>query len=382
MGRIFVVAILREVGFLCGSRFDLAMSTLVPAAALMLMAALYAAATPRDMPLVAVDHDASAFSRDALMKIDATAAIRIAYARSDLAAALPLIRSNRAFGVLYIPKHAGREAQAGRQARLTLFVNASYYTASIMLARDGARAIAGLNAELLRVDTARIKPKSVRPPPFDVQATTLFNPSASYELMIVSLLHPALIVIFLSCAVITTVGRTLEARQSRRWIVKPGWLPAAFAGRMLPYFLIYLGFGAVCIVWLSLRGYPIAGSLALLLIGYGLMLAAYIGLGALMVAVTRDAAMALGAAAVYASSAMAFSGAFFPIDGAGMFARSWNAIQPYTWYAKLSAQQWQMGVPPADSLHVLAILAAMAAVALTGALAALSFARRAERGGA
>jgi ABC-2 type transport system permease protein len=148
-------------------------------------------------------------------------------------------------------------------------------------------------------------------------------------------------------------------------------------GKLLPYFLIYLFYGFACIVWLAWgRGYPVAGSLWMLMLGYALMLATYIALGALIEACVRDQAMSLGAAAVYASSAITFSGAFFPIRGGVWFAQAWSAIQPYTWYTAISAQQWQMGAPAAVSFLPDLILAVEAAVLSAGAVLAVWYEAR------
>jgi ABC-2 type transport system permease protein len=375
MGRIFVAALVRELRFLAKSRWNLALSTAMPAFCLALMAWLFIVATPRDMPIVAVDQDRSVLSRDALMRVDAAPAIRIAYACEDLACARPYVRSGKAFGVLYIPKNAMRDVAAGRKTHLVFYANASYFTASIVTARDAGNAVAALNAKLMVEEVARVRSKPVRPLPLDVQTTTLFNPFSSYEWMIVSLLHPALIVIFFSCAVITSVGREIAGRRLVEWIGAPcpsGTL-AALAGKTAPYLAIYLCFGAACILWLTARGYPVNGSLAALLIGYALTLIAYIGLGTLIIGVVRDMPMTLGAAAIYASSALAFSGAFFPMRYGALFAQSWNAVQPFTWFTRLAVQQWQMGAPVAASLPQLGILAALAAGLIAGAVWALIY---------
>jgi ABC-2 type transport system permease protein len=378
VGRAFHAAFLRELGFLRTSKWDLGLNTLLPVLSLVLMGWLFVAATPRDMPIVAVDQDHSALSRDMLAKLDATPAIGIAYACADLACALPLVRSGRAFGVFFVPKDAGREVKAGRKARFVIFTNASYFTASIMVARDAANAVNALNAELMVADVARANLKSAGGLPVGVQSTTLFNPFSSYEWMIVSLLHPALIVIFFSCATIVAAGREIAGGTLHEWIGAPRNALFALAGKCLPYVLIYLLYAIACIFWLIWRGYPVNGSLAMLLAGYVLMLIAYIGLGVLIVAVLRDMPMALGSAALYASSALAFSGTFFPMRYGVLFAQSWNAVQPFTWYARLSMQQWQMGAPLATSLMPLGILLALAVSLGGGAVWALAHAAREE----
>lgn len=378
MGRVFASAFVRELRFLKQSRWDQAMSSLLPVLCLVLMAWLFASATPRDMPIVVVDQDHSALSRAILAKLDAAPAVSPVYACDDLPCAQSLVRSGEAFGVFLIPKDAERKVKAGHRAQFVFYANASYFTASIVSARDVDKAVTALNADLMVEDVARVGLKAARAPPLDIQSTTLFNPFSSYEWMIVSLLHPSLIVIFLSCAAIVATGREIRARRLREWIGAPRSALAALLGKAAPYLAVYFAMGIACILWLALRGYPVNGSLAALLTGYALMLLAYVGLGTLMVAIFRDMPMALGSAAVYASSALAFSGIFFPMRGGVWFAQSWNAIQPFTWFARLSVQQWQMGAPIGDSLWPLVFLATLAAALILGAGWALAVATREE----
>jgi ABC-2 type transport system permease protein len=377
MGRAFASAFFRELKFLRTSRFDLALSTVLPAAVLLLMGFLFMGGVPRKLPVALVDLDHSAFSRDAARMLDAAPGIRIAGTFADMTAALPEVRSGRAYGVFLIPEHAGREVGAGRRATLVLYTNDSYYTAAVTLERESTNVIAALAADAMRDEVARGNLKRARPPPVTVESTTLYNSGASYELMIVSVLNPSLIVILISCAVITSVGREFSRRTVHDWIARPRDALPALCGKTAPYFLIYLLFGILCIVWLAWgEGYPVAGSIAVLIAALVLMLLAYVALGALMVAVMRDSAMALGGCAVYASSALTFSGAFFPIRGGNYFAQSWSAVQPFTWYTQVSAQAWQMGAPASASLTQLAILLALAAGLWLGAATAFVFAAK------
>ncbi|MGB8603054.1 MAG: ABC transporter permease, partial [Rhizomicrobium sp.] len=209
-----------------------------------------------------------------------------------------------------------------------------------------------------------------------------FNSGTSYELMIVSLLHPAIIIILLSGAAMSAVGREFSTRGFGQWIESRSDVLPALIGKLLPYLLLYFLYAMICLIWLSgWRGYPVHGSLSLLLLGYGLMLLAYALLGAAIVAVSRDVAMALGAAAVYASSALAFSGALFPIRGAPLFSQSWNAVQPYTWYSQISASLWQMGAPDGAVLRPLLILMLMVVVTGAGAWLGLDWAAREKQRG-
>ena len=65
---------------------------------------------------------------------------------------------------------------------------------------------------------------------------------------------------------------------------------------------------------------------------------------------------------VVVGTALAFSGATFPVIDAPLFARVWNALLPLTAYVQVQMEQQFMGAPVAVSLRPLAVLVAMAAV--------------------
>lgn len=385
MGRIFCQSWSRELRHLRRSRWDLAMSTVLPVLLLVLMAVLFAPASPRNLPLAVVDQDHSAFSRMVTSRFDASAEMQVTETPESLTEAWPEIRSGKVSAVLFIPQNTGRDVAGGRQATLMLYPAAPYYTATVTLERAADTILSGLNAALIRSDSAALSPAraAASASPVRVQANTMFNPFVSYELMILSMLFPGVIIILLSCSVMAAVGREFSERHFSDWIRTPAEIVPALTGKLAPYVLIYLFYGCVSIIWLAcMRGYPVMGAIGPLLLGYLLMLAAYALFAALILSVVHDTAVGLGSAAVYASSALAFSGAFFPMNGAVLFTRSWNLIQPFTWMTKLIADIWQMGT--GSAVLPLTVLLLMCVVLGAGAYVGMYAAARthAEKAGA
>ena len=67
---------------------------------------------------------------------------------------------------------------------------------------------------------------------------------------------------------------------------------------------------------------------------------------ALLVAGARRVGTALSLTAIYAGSALAFSGGTLPLNGASWLAVGWSAILPYPHYLALAMDQ-ALGSPPA-----------------------------------
>jgi ABC-2 type transport system permease protein len=92
------------------------------------------------------------------------------------------------------------------------------------------------------------------------------------------------------------------------------------------------------------------------------------------VAVTRETATALSASAVYAGSALAYSGATLPLNGGNAFARIWSEVLPLTHYIALqmgqvSGQTVAAAVSPTLALIAYVVIAGGGALAVIRARA-------------
>ena len=82
---------------------------------------------------------------------------------------------------------------------------------------------------------------------------------------------------------------------------------------------------------------------ALWLAGFGMMLAASIALGVLLVSLTGNLRICLSSAGVLVATSPAFSGFTFPLDAMGDFGRHWGLVLPITHYIELQQGQWMSG---------------------------------------
>jgi ABC-2 type transport system permease protein len=284
--------------------------------------------------------------------------------------------------VVYIPAHAARDALRGERATVLAYYNATFTAAGAATVRDIASAVQSLNFQLARSQTAAILgPRAVHAPPLRVQSTMLHNPQGSYELMLVLLLHPALLHLLLCVCVIGAVGRELRDGTAGDWLAACDHrAPAAVLGKLAPYVLVFTAYALLGSLYMSkLRGWPLAGSAALLVLAQMLLMGAYAAAAVLFVGLTKTMSQALSFAGLYAGASFAFAGAFFPTTGASPVVQLWSATLPFTHFAKLQAEQFLMGAPLAVSLPRLGTLCVfVVAFAVPGAMLYLKAARRPE----
>ncbi|BAV65448.1 ABC transporter permease [Sphingobium cloacae] len=359
-GAAFRQGFRREARFLRSSFWDLSLISWIPLLLMAVVAIQLGSGVMRDLPVAVVNEDGGAISRELTRRLDAAPGLRVAARAPDMAEAERLVRSRATYAVLLIPHDTERTVLRGQTASLTLFYNASYSTASGAAMREIGTVVQAYAARLAADQIAMIAPGKVHPPPIAAQTVILFNPQGSYELQLVALLHPALLHLIFMVAVASALGRELRDGTIGPWL---GGRPrseamAAIAGKAAIYVLIFMGWGLLATGYLAgLRGWPVLGSLSMVLAGYAAMYLAYLGVTVLVTGLTLSMGRALSVAGLYAGASFAFAGAIFPIESASAFARLWSALLPYTAFAKLLAEQWMMGSPVAVSMpHVLVML--------------------------
>ncbi len=357
MRAAFSSAFLDELVHLRRDRWDRALVLVMPPALLALIACLFLQGALHELPVAVVDQDNSSFSRELIRAVDATAEVRIAARLADLESAWPLLRAGRVWAVLYVPSKADVAIRKGGRSALPVYYNASFLT----LGSTAAGAIDTAAKTVIAKHVAAAARSRGLPEVHlslpKVQVQLLFNPAASFEWFLESLIDPGVLHLLLTCAAIAAAGRVMSD--------PAGAGLGSLVGTLAPYVLAYTFWGFVWVVWLSgVRGWSVVGSFTLLMLGQFLLYTTTAAIGALLVAVTRDVNVAYSAGAVYAGSAIAFSNGTLPIHGAPLFTQVWSHVLPFSAYLRLQLEQMFVGSPWSTSLVWAAELALMTLLAL------------------
>ena len=343
----FSDAFFREVAHISRDRWDLALLFVMPALLLGLMAAMLLAGSPRDLPIGIVGPDTPA-SRQVARAIDETDAVNVVARPANEAEALSLVRSGAIVAFLEWP---GGEGQPPR-----ISYNASYLTAGSLAERGIASALSVVVLERALDARGASGLALVRANPPRLSVSLLGNPGASFEWYLQALVDPAILHLLVACATAMAMGRELKSGRLGEWAGAQGRLAASLAGKLTPYVLVACGWGALWMIWIAgVRGWAPEGSLLLVFAGQSLLYAATAAISALLVAATRETSTALAASAVYAGSALAYSGGSLPVGGASLFARGWSEALPFTHYLDLQMDQW-LGAPASLALADLGLL--------------------------
>jgi ABC-2 type transport system permease protein len=357
---LFAASLRREARLLRARPWDAAMLTWVPLLAMALLCWIFAAGQPYRLPIAVWDEDHSALSRQLVRMLEATPGLALRVQAVNRAEAAGALQRMAVYGVVHIPPGMARDVKQGRGASVTLLHNAQLATASSLLQRDLRQVVGTLSAGIEMQAAARrgtpAQALQARMEPVKTQLVALFNVSTNYEQFLAAALVPALVHILAMTAGAWSVGRELRDRTVADWLgarASPAQVLAALLGKLAVAFVPLWACAMACLLYLAqLRGWAVAGSMAWIGTGLAALVAVSLAAGAALAGVTLSLRTALSGAGLLSAPAFAFSGVAYPLLAMGEGARTWALAMPYTHYARLQLEQWQMGAPVAHSLSV------------------------------
>lgn len=358
---------------------DLGLLTLYPLVVLTIVAAMLLGAVPRKLPVAVLDQDGSAFSQRLVDGLNASPTLRVLGVSASSSEVDQWLRRGQVYAALQIPPAAAQGVARHAQPVLTVYYNASFLSMG-KLAESAIRGVVQAVAvdDLRRHELNAVLPRARGSLP-TVQVSVLFNPQMSFEWFLQALIHPAVLHLLVAIAAVMAIGRELRQGSLRTWARHQSSVPLALLGKLAPAVLLTSAWAAAWLIWIAgVRGWRPQGSLALIWLGQFTLFAATAGMSALLVSATRRVGTALSLSAVYAGSALAYSGGTLPLTGASLLARGWSAALPFTHYLPLQMDQF-LGAPRGLALRALAILAAYALLTLALSCALLTHQRRTPR---
>lgn len=248
----------------------------------------YAPQLYRDIPVVAVDADGSALSRQILRWADASEQIRIASDLPDMRAARDALERNHVLGIVEIPAGFEQKVLRGEAPAVGIYANAGYLLAYSEIGTTLSEVVLTLSATLQVGQLAQsgkpIDAALVEQAPLRIEVTRLFNPQGGYASFVV----PAVMMVILQQTLLVGIGLLCQARNCdapERMIVRIPWS----LGRCVPYIGMYaLHVVFILAVVFPLYALPHRGSLLTLFALLSLFLGASVLLALLISELFRD----------------------------------------------------------------------------------------------
>lgn len=329
----------------------------LPLGLLLMLWWIFSAALVRDLPIGLVDLDKSALSRQLARQIDASASVQLADEFVSLAEGSRALRGGDIYALVVIPPHLARDARLGTGPRVTVWNNGQFVLIAKVINGALAQVVGTFNGQLGAVQAlaqggalAGVLGQSL---PIGGQVTALYNLNASYAQFLLSAILPAAWQILLALYGLNALAR--EDRLGRRWPEQGIW--RALIRKFVPHWLIGWGWGlAWSLGMFGLLGYPLQGSVWLLIWALGLTAGACVALGMVFYAALRDGARAISLVGALTAPGLAFMGITFPTIAMDSFAAGWRTLLPISHYADIQVALASRGAGLAEIAPQLGVL--------------------------
>ena len=346
----------RELHYLIQHKWDLCLVTLAPLFVIVLFSCMFFEGKAEHLPIAIIDQDHSELSHQIEKYLSHNSTVAIHTITDDPNEVERLINQTQVWGYVHIPNGAEQRLVQAQDAQISIAFNQSYF--SIGNSISSAMLISTVEAigDFAQNSYYENKIPYAELSVANVKISPLFNPSLSYEFYLEPFMIPAILHLLLCCCVVFAVGQELKYKTTRQWINHQSVFSALLAKNMV-YVLIFCFWTWLWMFWLvEIRGWFIAGSLWVIMLGQFLLYSAYAFISSTVVLATNNLSKTFGFIAVYGGSSLSFAGVTLPLNNAPLFTKFWANIIPFTPYAKLQTEQWVIGSPISISVIPLVIL--------------------------
>ena len=350
--------VLRELQYLLKHKWDLCLVTLAPLFVIILFSSMFYAGKAEHLPIAIIDQDQSELSRNIEKYLSHNHTLSIYTVSDNPNEVEHLLNQTKIWGYVHIPAGAEQRMVQAQDAQISIAFNQSYFSIGNGISSAMLLSTVEAIADFAKNSYFENKIPYAELSTANIKISPLFNPNLSYEFYLEPFMIPAILHLLLCCCVAFAVGQELKYGTLNQWVQGKSVLSALLAKNMV-YVLIFCFWTWAWLFWLVvIRGWFIAGSLWMILLGQFLLYSAYALISSTVVLATRNLSKTFGFIAVYGGSSLSFAGVTLPLNNAPIFTKFWANIIPYTPYAKLQTEQWVVGSPSFISMVPLAILAA------------------------
>lgn len=200
-----------------------------------------------EVPIAVVGDEEKGVNQQLIREIDASPKVRVAYEVVDMGEVKRLLAERKIWGAVALSPNLEENVLSGRQGRVAILGDASYFLAYREVVEGAVTAIQQMNEQIIKERSGEYSP------PVIYEQRNLFNPSLGYGIFVM----PAIILLIVQQTALIGIGMVSATRRERgkQYGVKSPF--AITIGRTLTYLAIYattLGF--MLTVHYSLFDYP------------------------------------------------------------------------------------------------------------------------------
>ena len=352
----FAEVLTRELTRMLSDRVYLFNGLIAPFIGFGMIAWIFSANVPRELPVAIVDLDHTALSRQITRTVDATSIARANRRYPDLLQASQALAEGKTDAVICIPEYTERNILRGQNAPVAVYLNNAWLIKSGLLKSGIQRSLgslsAGLKIRTMMMNGENEKQANAKLMAVRLRPVLLFNPYTSYQYYLTLLLLPVLFTVFVLFGTIYATGSELQYGSGSEWMEASGnKLIPAITGKLLPHTVVFcIQAMAMNLLFFKVLGLPLNGHLGLILVSELMLILAYQFMGILFVSLMKNMRLALSIASAYTMLAITYAGFTFPLFGMPAVAKVFSRIFPFSYWLELFSGQTLRGEPAANAL--------------------------------
>ena len=305
-------------------RVYISLLTILPAISLLFFACFFSDVSIESLPIVVVDNDHSATSRELVEMIDATASVDVRYSAQSVHESQTIITSGRAYAVVVIPHNFERSILRQEPCSIILYNSGANISTNGFIEKDLQRVATTFNAAISLERGENLA--QILPVQFEQHI--LFNAELDYAAYLAPCFMPMMIMIFSLLGSVMAVT-DCKIGSVRELIAR--CLPTTIAMILFAVLMLVLLF-----VWLKI---PLNGSVWVIIIATILLIADYQAIGVSLAALTKNRDLAISLGGGYSVLAFTFSGLTFPTMAMFPILRFASYLFPFTYYMTIMVEQ-------------------------------------------
>ena len=303
---------------------------------------------PSDLPIGVVDYDNSSLTRNFSRQLDATQLGKVIHydsfdqARADM-------QKGKITSVCVLPANLYSDVTAGRQPKITFYVNGLYFVGGA-LAYKNLMTMINLSAGAVSRETLRARGKNEREimgiiRPIDIDTHQIGNATTNYGVYLANVILPGILEMLIIMVLIYSLGSELKYGTSRHLLRKAdGSISVALAGKLLLYTAYFCAIGiSIVILLYGFLHYPLAGSVWAMMLDMVMLVLASEAVAILIIGVIPVCRFAMSIGALYSIMALSMAGFTMPVEMMPNCIQGLSAIFPLRHYYLFFVQEAQFG---------------------------------------
>lgn len=315
----FTAVVIREFGRIFSRPLYLLGIIIAPLFCFVFFLSLMEDGLPLDLPLAVVDMDDTPMSRTLIRQLDAFQQAEVILQTRDYGYARQQMQQGKVYGIFLIPEGLTNDATAGRQPRVSFYMNHSYLVAAALLYRD-MRTMSVLASGAVDRSIRQAKGQSdtfimSQLQPIVIDTHPIGNPWMNYSVYLNNMLLPGVLQLLVLLMTVFAIGSELKEESAQEWMrASRGSIIRALIGKLLPYTGLYFMIGTLSSVILyKLLGFPLHNGMLPMLGAVLLLVIASQALAVLFIGILPIFRLGLSAASFVGVLSLSITGFSFPV---------------------------------------------------------------------